>query len=305
MFDERAGAADTDSLTIARAVDADTVQTMSTDKNGRLVRQVHHVRTTSAMQAFGSWAGVAPDIVDAAIDQLRGGHVVALLGSGAQGSGKDSVIAGVFDRLGFDGVQCRVAHAIRAEMASIVERIACAGQPHQAAGDIAAEFDVSDDTAKLYVSLFFERSREHADEIDVFERTEEMRRALQWHGSEGRSHQIGYWVKRAYQDVIPALANGSNVYLTDGRFPGEVDAGRTMGAYCARLLVPEDVRVVRIERRDGFRPSDASLRHPGEIVLDGYWGLDAEIDNTGPFDETVDLLAELLIEHRDTICRID
>jgi hypothetical protein len=250
------------------------------------------------MQAFAEWSEVEPDVAAEAIANIRSGNVVALLGSGAQGSGKDTVVPAVLDRLGLVGVQCRVAHAIRAEMSAIIEVIAVCPDSDLAVADVAAAFDVGVDSAQLYVASFFERTRHGTDGIDVFERTEAMRRCLQWHGSEARADKVGYWVKRTYQSVIPELAAGNNVYLTDGRFPGEVDAGRTMGALCVRLFVPEADRVARIEARDGFRPSLESLRHPGETALEGYWGLDAEVDNTGPLADTVELIADMLAEHR-------
>lgn len=267
--------------------------------------RVEHTRTTSSMRAFGAWTGVSSDIVDGAIDSIRSGSATALLGSGAQGSGKDTIITGVFSYLNIAGVQCRVAHAIRREMQRIIDIIHASDRPESAVVEIAGTLEVSAATAALYVELFFERSRQGADSIDVFERTEQMRRALQWHGSEARVDQVGYWVKRAYQDVLPHLAAGRNVYLTDGRFPGEVDAGRTAGVYCARLWVPEATRVARIMQRDGFQPSGSSLHHPGELALDGYWGLDVELDNTGDMQATIQVLADLLIEHQERLARID
>jgi hypothetical protein len=258
------------------------------------------------MQAFAEWAGVERDVADAAIENLRNGEVSALLGSGAQGSGKDSVCPEVLHRLGItDAVQCRVAHAIRAEMNDILQIITGSDDPDTSVDAIIAEMGVPDDAAELYTSLFFEATRDPQHVINVFERSERMRRALQWHGAEGRSHQPGYWVKKTYQAVIPHLAEKHSVYLTDGRFPAEVDAGRTMGVFCIRLWVPEDVRIERIMQRDGFVPSMATLRHPGETALDGYWGIDAEIDNTAEIENVISAICDEFLDHQAAMRRID
>jgi len=268
-----------------------------------LLRQrTYHIRTAETFRAFARWAGVERDVVDGAIDNFRAGSIVALLGSGAQGSGKDTVCPAVLEAMGITtSVQCRVAHGIRAEMSDIISLIERSTTRESAVGDICRAFNVSIESGSLYTELFFEATRDSAHAVHVHERTERMRRALQWHGAEGRAGQPGYWVKRTYQDVIPHLAEGRSVYLTDGRFHGEVDAGRTSGALCIRLWVPTDVRVARISERDGITPSVETLTHSGEIALDGYWGLDAEIDNTGSLDTTVSVIADMLDEHRTTM----
>jgi hypothetical protein len=270
-----------------------------------VMRRINHVRTVDAFYAFSEWAGVPRETAEMALNNIKNGDVVALLGSGAQGSGKDSVCPAVFEAMGIkDGVQCRVAHAIRAEMTEILQIIEASINVELAVKNVSNVLRVSMETAGLYASLFFEATRDADHGIHVHERTERMRRALQWHGAEARVEYPGYWVKKTYQAVIPNLAEGRSVYLTDGRFPGEVDAGRTCGALCIRLWVPETVRVQRILQRDGIVPSEQTLRHPGETALDGYWGLDAEIDNTRGLDETVEAVAELLRVHRDKMRNI-
>ena len=281
------------------------MNTPTNQPGGVVLRRIRHVRTADAFKAFAEWAGVPAETAEAALENIRKGSVVALLGSGAQGSGKDSVCPAVFKEVGIeDGVQCRVAHAIRAEMSQILQIIEASTAVEMAVKNVSNILHVNEETAALYASLFFEATRDADHNINVYERSERMRRALQWHGAEGRADMPNYWVKKTYQSVIPNLAEGRSVYLTDGRFPGEVDAGRTCGVLCVRLWVPEHVRVQRILQRDGIVPSEQTLRHPGETVLDGYWGLDAEVDNTRGLEETVKAVAELLVEHRETMRHI-
>jgi hypothetical protein len=276
------------------------MNTPTNQENDVVLRRIRHVRTVDAFKAFAEWAGVPAETAEAALVNIQNGSVVALLGSGAQGSGKDSVCPAVFQKIGIeDGVQCRVAHAIRAEMSQILQIIEASASVEMATKNVANILHVNEETAGLYTSLFFESTRNPEHGINVYERSERMRRALQWHGAEGRADMPNYWVKKTYQAVIPTLAEGRSVYLTDGRFPGEVDAGRTCAVLCVRLWVPEHIRVQRILQRDGIVPSEQTLRHPGETVLDGYWGLDAEVDNTRGLDETVAAVANLLLEHRD------
>jgi hypothetical protein len=261
--------------------------------------RVEHPRSVSVMRALGAWAGVDTDIVDTAIAKVRNGDVAALLVSGAQASGKDTVCPAVMARSGITGAtQCRVAHAIRAEMCQIVASIEAASGIEDCVRGLQGHFDVTYDAAMAYVDAFYAETRNPNHGIDVHERSERMRRCLQLHGGEGKAHRPNYWVKKAYQTIIPTLASGHSVYLTDGRFPGEVDAGRSFGAMCVRLWVPEEQRIERIRARDGFVPSLETLRHPGETALDGYWGLDAEVDNTGDFDHTVATITEMFDEHR-------
>lgn len=270
-----------------------------------VMRRIRHVRTVDAFKAFATWADVPAEMAEAALANIKNGSVVALLGSGAQGSGKDSVCPEVFSRMGVDGIQCRVAHAIRAEMSQILQIIEASPSVELSVKNVSNVLRVNAETSALYASLFFDATREAEHGIHVHERSERMRRALQWHGAEGRADMPHYWVKKTYQSVIPNLAEGRSVYLTDGRFPGEVDAGRTCGVLCIRLWAPEHIRVQRILQRDGIIPSEQTLRHPGETALDGYWGLDAEIDNTKGLDETVAAVVKLLEVHRETMRTIN
>jgi len=284
-----------------------TVEVMNTTNQttGIVLRRIRHVRTVDAFKAFAEWTGVPADQADAALENIKNGTAVALLSSGAQGSGKDSVCPRVFKKIGIeDGVHCRVAHAIRAEMSQILQIIEASPNVDLAVKNVSNVLRVNAETSALYASLFFEATRNPEHGIHVHERSERMRRALQWHGAEGRADMPHYWVKKTYQTVIPNLAEGRSVYLTDGRFPGEVDAGRTCGVLCIRIWVPEATRVQRILARDGIIPSEQTLHHPGETALDGYWGLDAEIDNTKDLDLTVSVVAELLEQHRDEMRRI-
>ncbi len=274
--------------------------TTSSD-GGHVIAETEHRRSISAMRALGKWADVHPDVCDAAIDNIRNGTVTGLLVSGPQASGKDTLCPGVLDAVGVEGVHARVAHGIRADMAAILAVMSESTSVLDAVANISGQFDVSNESAAMYVDMFYASVRTDATSVDVHERTERMRRALQWHGNEAKSHRSGYWVRKTYQSVIPLMAEGKSVYLTDGRFAGEVDAGRAFGIYCVRLFVPEEVRIARILTRDGFVPSLDTLRHPGETGLDGYWGFDLEIDNSSNYPKVLATVAHGFEQHRNRL----
>jgi hypothetical protein len=269
---------------------------------GIVRHQVSHVRTTSALEALARWCGLRESVGSVAAAKLRSGEVTGLLVSGPQGSGKDTIAPAVLTEVGVRNPRpCRISHGIREEMTTILQILASHSSPEQATREVAGTLELADEYAASYVERFFPHTRDPDDLPDVYARSELMRRALQFHGAEARADRPGYWIQKAYQTILPALAGGESVMLTDGRFPGEVDAGRTAGIFCIRLWVPEDVRIERIRGRDGFEPSLESLRHPGETVLDGYWGLDVELDNTAPLVDVVRAAATLLTRHRTRI----
>lgn len=283
---------------IAPGTHASTVQLMTSNHLIRL--EVSHQRDRQVVEAFARWANVDVDTARAAADSVFAGRATGLLMSGAQGSGKDTVCPAVLDTAGLTTEHCRVAHAIRSEINVALDVMRNANSTLDAARQIAGTLDVSFDTATMYVDRLFDTACDDPD-FNAEHRTDAMRVVLQWHGSEGRADKPGYWVKIAYQKILPMLADGISVHLTDGRFPGEIDAGRAVGLYCVRLWVPLEERRRRIFARDGIQPSEASLAHPGEIAADGYWGLDLEIANTAPLDEVTAAIADRFDRFRNQI----
>lgn len=89
------------------------------------------------------------------------------------------------------------------------------------------------------------------------------RTLLQWWGTDYRRAQDpDYWVKRLMDTL--RRENPDVAFVTDVRFPNEVDAIHAAGGYVVQVIktTPPDIKV----------PS-----HPSEDVLDGYTGWDYTI----------------------------
>lgn len=117
-----------------------------------------------------------------------------------------------------------------------------------------------------------------------YDRTEQSRLALQHWGTQVRRAQDeNYWVNRAIRSVSPELAEGISVYVTDARFPNELDAVKEIGGLLIRLDVSPEVQEKRIFDRDGIVISDAARNHVSETAVDDYERFDVRL-NTDDLD---------------------
>ena len=247
---------------------------------------------------------VTRDVAEAAVDSVWAGRFAYIV-SGAQGAGKDVVAERVASEqvaLGTPFAQVRMSDQIRAEAHQMLDVLRASNDRAQAETTVAAELDLPLSMAADCVALIWDRAMRDPD-FNPWTRDDEMRQLLQFLGHEARcdTHD-GYWTEACYSVVAQHLADGSGVYLADGRFPSEVHHGARCGLYTVRLHVPEATRVDRIFGRDGIRPSTTTLRHPGEVVLDeddNWRFFDAVIDNS--VDDggvsTAALLRDLLHGH--------
>ncbi len=237
--------------------------------------------------------GVDEDTALAAADHVLSGTAGGILMSGRQGAGKDTVAPLVLDACGvIDAVQCRVSDAIKDEMNLIIDAIT--GRERSAAVQAVCEaVDLRVDHAGELVRILWDSTREAGHGITGRTRTPQVRLALQYHGHEARLEtHPNYWVNACYQRVLPLLATGRTVYLTDGRFPMEITMARSLGLYTVRLFVSRDVQFERIRSRDGHDPDLASIDHPGETLLDDYDGFNLVVDNSGDVKDVVRVIAE-------------
>jgi hypothetical protein len=232
--------------------------------------------------------GVASAVAEGAADNVIAGTAGGILMSGRQGAGKDTVAPLVLEACGItDAVQCRVSDAIKDEMDVILEAITC--QPlDTAVANVVSAVDLREDHAAQLVRILWDATRVANHGLTGRTRTPEVRLALQYHGHEARiDTHPDYWVKACYQRVLPLLAEGRIVYLTDGRFPREIEMARSIGLFTVRLYVSREAQFARIRGRDGHDPDLASLDHPGETLLDDYEGFNLVIDNSGDLDPVV------------------
>lgn len=126
-------------------------------------------------------------------------------------------------------------------------------------------------------------------------RTDLVRYALQKHGTNVRRAQDDrYWVRRTLAPAFGPLAEGTSVYFTDGRFPNEADAVRSVGGVVIRLDITEETQRQRLMSRDGLDINEDALRHESETALDAYPHFDVRVDNDGTVEQTLDAIAARL-----------
>jgi hypothetical protein len=264
-----------------------------------VVLSENHARLDPDMIAAAAISvGATPRMANDAAYNVVTGKACGLLLSGRQGAGKDTVAPLVLERLGIDAVQCRVSDAIKNEMDGIIAAVTGRDRA-EAAAAVAAGFDLRDDHAAALVEILFDVTRDADHGLTGRTRTAEIRKALQYHGHEARwETHPNYWINACYANVVPHLAAGRSVYLTDGRFPGEIDMARALGMLTARLWISPEVQALRITGRDGAPPAPETLNHPGEALLDEYDGFGLVVDNSGDLAPVVTALAERLEAHR-------
>lgn len=255
--------------------------------------------TTPLLDSFTAYVdtlGLDQSIVDAAAANLAAGTLTLLAVTGKMAAGKDTVAPAVFDTLAVTDVDHQYfAIPIKAEMDTIIATVAAATRPGDAIDAVAATQNVSAADAAFIVGLLWADTRDVDQLPNARTRTVAMRAALQYWGTDvRRAVDADYWVRKSIAAAVTAMAAGRSVYVTDARFPNEIDAARAVGFTVVRLDVTEEVQRARMWERDGIEPDVAALAHPSETALDDYPDFDVVIDNNGALERTVQTVAEIL-----------
>jgi hypothetical protein len=96
-----------------------------------------------------------------------------------------------------------------------------------------------------------------------------MRTALQEWGTDlRRAKDSDYWVRKTGEVIDSELRRHVSVFVTDARFPNEIEEIRAKGGLIIRLDVDESTQVARSLVRDGIRPTEEELHHPSETAAD-------------------------------------
>lgn len=118
---------------------------------------------------------------------------------------------------------------------------------------------------KIY--SFLEEDINNNSDINGYSRTEGVRRALQYLGTDVRRNvDNNYWVKRFHEN----LTVDGFVFVTDVRFPNEADSIIEHGGKVLRLEPPVEVVAERTAQRDGMSYSSEAHQHISELALDDY-----------------------------------
>lgn len=123
------------------------------------------------------------------------------------------------------------------------------------------------------------KDKARAQGIDPTVKTPSVRATLQEIGQGERERQADYWIQRYWEwaKAAPDFPH-VNLIVDDVRYPNEVEFLRSKGFRVGFIEVPEQVRMVRLLRRDGAIPY-GRFDHESETALDNYEGWDFTIHN--------------------------
>lgn len=240
-----------------------------------------HPRSRAQFEAVVERFGVERDLADQARENLRTGAVSALVVSGPQASGKDTIGPAVLAALGAaDHVRVGIADGLKQEASALL--LVMHEFPDRLIGarHAAALLETSVEHATVLVETLWEVTRVREHGLTGWSRTPEIRRTLQYLGAEAREDDPTRYVRLAVPRILEHLAGGVSVYMGDGRFPREAEPCSRLGMFLVRLHVDPEVKAARLLARDGIIADPRTLHHEGEHALDDWDGVDVRIDNS-------------------------
>lgn len=242
------------------------------------------------------WLGADEATAKSAASRVASDRSLFLLGvNGWLASGKDSVAPAVLAELGVtDAGHVFFARALKDELDLIIAVVADAAAPDTGAATVASMFTIPKEQAAHLTGLLWEPTHSDGLRPTAFSRTDEIRLALQFLGTDVRRAQDpDYWVKRTLKPVVDQIASGQRLFATDIRFPNEVTGAQGLGFLVVRLDITRETQRERLMARDGLEPDPAALYHASETALDDYDGFDLRVDNNGPIGDAVGEIVSL------------
>lgn len=237
--------------------------------------------------------------------------------TGKMGSGKDTIGGKLCSKVnGRAGIKYFFSHPLKEEVNDFIRSLHnptesrfryllnTRGYRRIANERLSSEFNIElEDSYFIYDKLignFFERLTclMTGDlSLNSYDRTPEVRRVLQYWGTEiRRKDDENYWVKIALTKIISLLNAGEVVFVTDARFTNEVEALRGAGGVIVRLEISQEEQARRIKERDGIQISEEAKAHSSETDLDNKEHLFDIIVNTDIFIDEVDSLIDHITE---------
>lgn len=242
------------------------------------------------------------NLLEAAVERQRSKESRFVVFTGKMGAGKDTVGRATAEALFPEAFHASFATALKEEVQQMIDTISenLSASDDKLSTMITGHFqDVGDaittEHALFVISKLRPLIRERGN-VSSYDRYPEMRVTLQNWGTEVRRTQNpDYWVEKLVTPALGMLAAGQSVYVTDSRFPNEVEAVQRLGGYAIRLNVSRDVQIERLTQRDGKRPDVEAFEHPSETALDDYTDFDVVIDtDTQGVDEIVSTVAKAI-----------
>jgi len=200
--------------------------------------------------------------------------------SGKIASGKDYLtdkLVNELKRLGFTIDYTAFAAPLKQELNEIISMIRAFPEQDELtlSFSIARNLDINYDDALLIATNL--RTEVLADEtLNGYSRTVKIRESLQYLGTEIRRKQRPeYWT-----DLFLNFVNKSEtdfIFVSDARFPNEMDTVVDNQGVALRLDIPEEVLAERRNKRDGIKYTEEQLNHVSETALDDYTKFDMMI----------------------------
>lgn len=269
-------------------------------------QSAHRLKADTITNAALRW-GADSTLAAAVADNVMSGASQLFATRGWAYSGKDTVAPLTMDALGAsEPVHALYAEQLKdVETATILTCVREAGSPAAAADAIRRRLPnvppevarhvvdghavcVGDGPGRRDVTLW-DAVREDLD-LGPRDRHPIIRWALQYWGTNFRREQdTDYWVKATLLPLLPKIADGQSVMITDVRFPNEVELAQQIGFFVVSLLITREEQARRAWDRDGIVLDMEAMQHGSETALDDYDGFDLEVWNQDrPPSDTVD-----------------
>lgn len=193
--------------------------------------------------------------------------------SGKIGSGKDYLTGKLNTEItqrNFTTSHTSFATPLKAELNEIIAIIRDNVQYPRSviASQVASKMNMSTSDANLIIDTLFDEVTEDLT-LDSYSRTFGVRDALQKLGTEVRRKQkASYWTEK-FMDYVKTLTVDF-VFVSDARFPNEMDTVVDNGGFAIRIDLPPEVLAKRRANRDGAIYTEEQLNHISETALDDY-----------------------------------
>lgn len=259
-----------------------------------------HTRSRDSFMSVADSMGASKSVAAKALTNLISGNVAALIVSGPQASGKDTIGPAVMAALGYaDHIRIGIADSLKQEVTDVLELLVSLSDVDSAMKQTENLLDVSGPHAKYIVDVLWNETRDSFVDLTGWSRTAGIRKALQYLGNEARENDPTRYVRLAVPRILDNLAQGISLYMGDGRFPREAAPCSALGMYLVRLYVDSEVKAARLLARDGVIADPSTLHHEGEFALDSWEGIDLKINNSyASSKEVVCVIAGAFASHR-------
>jgi hypothetical protein len=198
-------------------------------------------------------------------------HSTVLLGfTGHMNSGKDTVAGLVMSGMSGESKHLSFAGPLRDEINRVIGIIRDAPDRSEALQRVYDEMTDHKEirAARLAFDAIYDDVRS-GRVTSSYDRTDSMRTALQEWGTDlRRAKDSDYWVRKTGEAIDAELRHNVSVFVTDARFPNEIEEIRAKGGLIIRLDVDESTQIARSLVRDGIRPTVEELHHPSETAAD-------------------------------------